>query len=74
MSRFHHAKIDPLSTTSGHPASKLGAAIATKLTDYERTVADLLNRSQHRIGFRMRNGLLVLTGLGFLLYFIALLT
>ncbi len=78
MSRLHHTKTGAQSHTNqvvnGHPAFKLGEAIATKLTDYERTVADLLNRSQHRMGFRIRNGLLVLTALGFLLYFIALLT
>lgn len=74
MNLFRPIKTDVLPAVDGHPAFKLGEAIATKLSGFEGVVATVLNRIQHRIGYRVRNGLLALTGLGFLLYFIALLT
>lgn len=57
-----------------HPAFQLGTFIATQLTKREQQFAAWLNKSQHRIGFRIRNGLLALAGFSYLLYFIALLT
>ena len=74
MNLFWPIKTDALPATDGHPAFKLGEALATKLNAFEGVVATVLNRVQHRIGYRVRNGLLALTGLSFLLYFIALLT
>ncbi len=61
-------------TNEQHPAFQLGTFIATWLTACEQRLANWLNRAQHRVGFQVRNMVLVLVGLLFLLYFIALLT
>jgi hypothetical protein len=77
MKRFGRSKISGIPTAGTgldrHPAFQLGTFFASQLTDWEQQVADWLNQSQHRIGFRIRNGLLALAGFSYLLYFIALL-
>jgi hypothetical protein len=56
------------------PAFRLGAQIGTFLLALEQGLANRMNKAQHRIGFQLRNGLLAVLGLIFLLYFIVLLT
>ena len=62
------------SPANPHPAYRLGAWVRAFITRHEKGVADFMNKGQHRIGFRIRNSLLGLLGLIFLLYFIALLS
>lgn len=57
-----------------HPAFRLGTFLGSWLTAREQQLANWLNQAQHRISFQLRNALLGLIGLFFLLYFIALLT
>lgn len=56
-----------------HPAYRFGAIMSGWFLRYERQLANFLNREQHRVSPRVRNCLLGLLGLIFLLYFIALL-
>ncbi|MEZ0612387.1 hypothetical protein ACAW74_28015 [Fibrella sp. WM1] len=61
-------------TNEQHPAFRLGTFLGSWLTAREQQLANWLNQAQHRISFQLRNILLGLIGLFFLLYFIALLT
>lgn len=56
-----------------HPAYQFGAFLSGWFLRYERQLANFLNRGQRRVGLRVRNCLLGLMGLLFLLYFISLL-
>ncbi|GAB3562678.1 hypothetical protein GCM10027578_05230 [Spirosoma luteolum] len=60
--------------TQDHPAFLLGKLMADHLVQLEYRLANKLNQAQHRIGFGARNTLLIMLGVFFLLYFIALLT
>jgi hypothetical protein len=56
-----------------HPAYRLGQSLAGWAGPGLRCLADWLNAGQYQLGFRLRNGLLALVGLAFLLYFLSLL-
>lgn len=64
---------DPERTPEHHPAYQLGARVAKILLSLELGLATSLNNAMLTIGFRLRNGLLAVLGVIFLLYFIALL-
>lgn len=71
----HRARPTETDETEQHtPAFQFGRRLALYLTRLEHRLASILNHSQHRIGFKARNALLVVLGTFFLLYFIALLT
>lgn len=78
MFRFHSRRSTDTNNdepiVEGHPAFRLGTILGGWLTAREQRLANWLNQAQHRISFRLRNVLLGLIGLFFLLYFIALLT
>jgi hypothetical protein len=61
--------VDP----ANHPAYRMGQYLANWFGRGLHGIADWLNAGQHRLGFRLRNVLLALTGLAFLLYFLSLL-
>jgi len=65
---------DDTKRTQDHPAFLFGKLMADHLGQLEHQLANKLNQAQHRIGFGVRNTLLVMLWAFFLLYFIALLT
>ncbi len=56
-----------------HPGYRMGRSMAGWTSRGLRGLADWLNAGQYRLGFPLRNVLLALIGLAFLLYFLSLL-